>query len=268
MQTMVIIAAFVLGAVFGSFLNVCVTRLPLGESVNGRSRCRDCGKKIRWYDNVPLVSWIALRGKCRECGERIGARYFLVELGLALLWVACALVFGIEWAGASAAVFCFLMLGLLVTDAETMLLPNAMTLPGIVLGVAFSVVAAGAGERLRALYLSAGAAAIGAALLLLIYGMYWLVRRRAGLGLGDVKLLAAIGAFLGISRMLFSFVAGTIATAAAAILWIAVRPKREQGEDIPLLSLPFPYGSFLAGAGLIALFFGDRVVAWYLSFFR
>src|SRR5271170_5683833 len=135
-----------LGLVFGSFLNVCISRLPRHESVAaGRSRCPECGKPIRALDNVPLLSFLVLRGRCRDCGERISWRYPAIELATAALWVLCWLEFGLSVEGVGSAVLCFLLLGLAAMDAETMLLPNAFTLPGIVLGVIFSGAMCGGG---------------------------------------------------------------------------------------------------------------------------
>src|SRR5271165_1343630 len=181
MQALNLLAGFfcgLLGLVFGSFLNVCVSRLPRHESVAaGRSRCPECGKPIRALDNVPLLSFLVLRGRCRDCGERISWRYPAIELATAALWVLSWLEFGLTVEAVGMAVFCFLALGLAAMDAETMLLPNAFTLPGIVLGVVCSGVLCDIEweRRLRCAGLSLAWAACAAALMVAIRGVYWLV---------------------------------------------------------------------------------------------
>src|SRR5271170_3826371 len=139
-----------LGLVFGSFLNVCISRLPRHALVAaGRSRCPECGKPIRARDNVPLLSFLALRGRCRDCGAPISWRYPAIELATAALWLLCWLEFGISVDAVGMAVFCFLALGLAAMDAETMLLPDAFTLPGIALGVIYSGAMCDAGWMAR-----------------------------------------------------------------------------------------------------------------------
>ncbi|MBV8051676.1 MAG: prepilin peptidase, partial [Acidobacteriaceae bacterium] len=136
MDPVLSVATFALGLAFGSFLNVCIYRLPRGMSVvHPRSRCPQCGAAIRFYDNVPVLSWCILRGRCRDCRSRISARYMLVELLTGLLFLACYAHFGYTLATLKCCTFGFLILGLIFTDAETQLLPNQLTLPGIALGV-------------------------------------------------------------------------------------------------------------------------------------
>ena len=259
-----LVAIFVglLGLVFGSFLNVCIARLPKHESIAyPPSHCPRCGTPIRALDNIPLLSYLILRGRCRACHNGISWRYPAVELANAMLWLACLLQFGPTLHAVAMAFLCFLCLGLAVMDAETMLLPDTFTLPGILLGVLWSVIhAAGrAPEKLRAGGWSIIWAAAAAALILLIRGLYWLVRRREGLGLGDAKLLAMLAAWLGPQN------AGLIlflAVLAATIYGIAVmmRPRVDGRHPIPL-------GSFLCAAALYAIFLGPQTIAWYLSFF-
>lgn len=251
--------AALFGLLFGSFLNVCITRLPRGESiVTPSSSCRRCKMPIRWNDNIPVLSFFLLRGKCRRCDSPIPWRYPAVEFGLCVLWLICALVFGPTLFGLRAAVLCFFLLGLLVTDVETLLLPDWMTFPGILLGIVLSTVASF--DFLPGLVASLLGAAFGAGLLLLIAGVYYAIRRKQGLGMGDVKLLALIGAFLGMQQVLLVFFLGTIATALGALLWLATR-----GANRKSLQQPLPYGTFLCAAGIFAVFFGDATLQWYMK---
>ena len=188
-------AALLTGLVFGSFLNVCIARLPTHQSIVAPpSHCLHCGTAIRAPDNIPVISWLWLRGRCRACKARISLQYPLVELGTAALFVACALHTGWTWQTLIDAVACFLLFGLAIMDWQTMLLPDAFTLTGI--GVAFllKVFAPAIQFRLRVAMQTIEDAAIAGALLLLVWALYRIVRRREGLGLGDVKLLAMMAA--------------------------------------------------------------------------
>jgi leader peptidase (prepilin peptidase) / N-methyltransferase len=254
-----------LGLAFGSFLNVCIWRLPRHESVAaGRSRCPECGAAIRAQDNVPLLSFLLLRGRCRDCGARISWRYPAIELATAALWVLCWLEFGLSLEAAGMAVFCFLALGLAAMDAETMLLPDAFTLPGIALGVIYSGAMCDGGwlGRLRCAGLSLGWAACAAVLILAIRGIYWLVRRREGMGMGDAKLFAMIAAWLGPANAVLALFLAVVGAAIYGVLWVGLRGgQRGATARIPL-------GSFLCAAAIYAVFEGPWAVDWYLGFFR
>ncbi|MGB9236947.1 MAG: prepilin peptidase, partial [Terriglobales bacterium] len=140
METIIEIAIFALGLCWGSFLNVCIYRLPQGKSVVApRSACQHCGSMIPLYHNVPVLSWLILRGKCRSCKEPISPRYLVVELLTGILFLVCYLHFGLSFAMLKCAVLGFLLLGLIFTDAETKLLPDALTLPGLAIGIGFSL---------------------------------------------------------------------------------------------------------------------------------
>lgn len=257
------------GLAFGSFLNVCISRLPQRLSVViPRSRCPHCLTPIRSWDNVPLLSWLLLRGRCRHCRHRISLRYPLIELTTAVLFELCLLQFGPSMRSISAAVLCWLLLGLAATDAETMLLPDALTLPGIGLGVVWSAFNGSFGDtplfdwrRAVASFLWAGCAA---ALILLIRALYWLVRRREGIGLGDAKLLAMIAAWLGPQQTALALFLGVIGAAAYGLVLATVR-HRQQGAA---RTLRLPLGSFLCAGAIVALFQGGAMVNWYLSLFQ
>jgi leader peptidase (prepilin peptidase)/N-methyltransferase len=256
-----ITAAVVAGLTFGSFLNVCIVRLPAHQSiVTPASHCVHCAAPIGAGDNIPVISWLMLRGHCRNCKAKISSRYPLVELSTAALFGACVLHTGASWQTLVDAVACFLLFGLAVMDWETMLLPDAFTLPGIAVAFLLRVFAPGNHFRLRVAIHVIGDAAISAALLLMVWTLYRLVRRREGLGLGDVKLLAMIAAFLGLPVTLLAFYVGVLTAALFAVVLLLMRRVRSSDR--------LPFGSFLAAAGIAAIFIGKPVIAWYLSSFR
>jgi len=253
--------AAVAGLIFGSFLNVCIARLPRHESIaTPRSRCPACGAQISAFDNIPVASWLWLRGRCRACRARISLQYPLVELATALLFMACVAQTGVDWRTLINAMACFFLLGLAVMDAQTMLLPDSFTLTGITLAFVLRVFAPGAEHRGRIALTTAADALIAAALLLAVWAIYWLVRRRHGVGLGDVKLLAMMAAFLGLPLALFGWFVGVIAAALFAIV-LLVRGIAQRTD-------PLPFGSFLSGAGIVAIFAGKPALAWYMTFFH
>jgi leader peptidase (prepilin peptidase)/N-methyltransferase len=288
-------ALFVVGLAFGSFLNVCISRLPRDESVIlPRSHCPACGAFLRWYDNIPLLSWLLLRGRCRDCGGRISLRYPAVELLTAVLFTACYLWFGPTWVTAKFCVFCFLMVGLIFMDAETGLLPREFTYSGIVLGLAFSWIAPtdsaatqfflrvyGAQPLARAqvsLLDSAIAALVGAGFFYLAWALHYMVRKRHGLGFGDIALMGAVGAFLGLKlTFLVIFSAPLAGTVYAAFLLLArcFRRTPQMGEALGgqssaeegFLAQELPFGVFLGACSLAAVFFGESIWRWYLSFY-
>ena len=287
------IAIFVVlfGLAFGSSLNVCIARLPRHRSiVRPGSACPNCGAQIRAWDNVPLLSFVVLRGRCRSCRWRIPWRYPAVEIAAAALFLLAYLRWGLTLAAAGAAVFSFLLLGLAVMDAETMRLPDAFTLPGIALGILWSglqfgftrdwpqaigdaaVLFGGFGISvskpfvhlklmLMAMIASAFWALLAALIIWLIRWVYYLLRRREGMGLGDAKLLAMIAAWLGPALTALTFVLGTFA---AAVFGIALAARSRRSADPTRLA----FGSFLCAAALYALFAGRPIVNWYAGFFR
>ena len=267
-------AAIAAGLLLGSFLNVCIARLPRHRSIVWPgSHCPRCSAPIRPWDNLPLVSYGLLRGRCRDCGGRIPIRYPLVEAGLAALFLAAAACFPSPVVLAEAATLCFLLLGLLAMDAETFLLPDSFTLPGLGLGLGQTLLPGGglaAALRLGShapfaapqwapwvwsLLGAAGAAGV----LLAIRWTYWLVRRREGMGLGDVKLAAMLGAWLGVAGAALSLVLAVLVAGLAGLVLLR-RGERAVGK--------LPFGSFLCGAALISLFAGEGILTWYFSFWR
>jgi leader peptidase (prepilin peptidase) / N-methyltransferase len=255
----VIVAIFsvLFGLAFGSFLNVCISRLPQHKSiVRPASYCPSCGAPILAMDNLPLIGWGLLRGRCRHCGWRIPPRYPLVELTTATLFLLTWLTFSLTLEAAGMATLCFLLLGLAVMDAETLLLPNSFTLPGIALGIAYSGLHGG----WRAGILAAVYALAAATFVFLIRGAYWLVRRQEGMGLGDAKLLALIAAWLGPWQTLLALFLGVLAAAIFGLILMA-RKKRSAS------ALQLPFGSFLCAAAIYAIFRGQPIIHWYLQQF-
>jgi leader peptidase (prepilin peptidase)/N-methyltransferase len=271
------------GLAFGSFLNVCLSRWPAGESVvQPRSHCRTCSHTLAWWENVPLLSWLALRGRCRGCHERIGWRYPLVEFAVGALWAGCwyrlftpeTLAdsnFALAEAGlafAGFAVFYWLLVGLAVLDAEHLWLPDALTVTGIVLGVLLTVMRgsllAGAGVHSAWLLLLKTALGILAAggLILLIRWIYWLIRRREGMGLGDAKLMALLAAWLGLPGALVAFGLGVVLGAAVGLALLAVPSPHGKPGSWALTKLPL--GTFLCVGGVASGLWGDQILAAYL----
>jgi leader peptidase (prepilin peptidase)/N-methyltransferase len=233
--------AFVLGAVVGSFLNVLIYRLPRDLSVvRPRSSCPACGRMIRWYDNVPVLSWLMLRGRCRACGAWISLRYPAVELASAGLAVAVVLRYGQTLTAIEVGIFAWVTLALALIDLEHQLLPDVLTIPSIVLGLGLSWLGG-----LTTIVDSALGAVIGAALPALVIGIYYLLRGIEGMGWGDVKYLAAIGAVVGVEGCLWVLVVGSVVGAVLGGILIALK----RGSSRTAL----PFGTFLAVAVLLYL---------------
>jgi leader peptidase (prepilin peptidase) / N-methyltransferase len=264
------------GLLTGSFLNVCIVRLPMGESVvRPRSHCRQCQRPIASWDNIPVLSWVLLRARCRACGARISWRYPLIEIATSLLFFACCATFGLNGTAAFWSIFCFFLLGLAVMDAETLLLPDWFTLFGLGTGLLFSFLEPALTHghwnttaSLRSVAIAALHAAVAAAFLLLIAGIYWLVRRRMGMGLGDVKLLAMLAAWLGIPQTAMVLFLAVVAGALYGVILILLARRREVKDSTPAALLPVPFGTMLSAAGLYSVFLGQRTLDWYLQFFH
>lgn len=261
MTVLLAIYAFAFGAIVGSFLNVVIHRYPREESIAfPPSHCPHCNAGIRWFDNIPIISFLVLRARCRNCREPISWRYPLVELANALFYVAIFLHTGVSLAFVLLAAFVSMTIALIYIDAEIQILPDVIDLPGIAVGVA---IGAYGGWQMPALLLADSwidsliGAAAGAAILLLIIGAYWLLRRVEGMGLGDVKMLAMIGAAMG-WRAVFGVL--LVASLGGAIVGIPAALRSERGMQLPL-----PFGVFLGFASLAVLFFGHTLAAWYFA---
>ncbi len=236
------------GLVFGSFLNVVVHRLPRGISLlRPRSHCPECGAAVRWFDNVPVLSYVLLLGRCRSCRKPISPRYPAVELATGALAAGVAARFGLTVAGLAAMALVMLLLPLAFIDLEHHLLPDVLTLPGIALGLACSWAGA-----LAPFVDALVGAAVGAALPYAVMVAYRRLRGVEGMGLGDVKLLAMIGAFLGWRGMLLTLAVGATGGALVGLTLIATGRGRRDTE--------LPFGTFLCAAAAVVLFAGPTLV--------
>lgn len=303
MDPVIATSVFVLGLVFGSFLNVCIYRLPRGLSVvRPRSACPNCEKPIPFYDNIPLLSWIILGARCRQCKARITGRYAAVELLCAGLFLLCYWHFGLSLGMLKCSVLAFLLLGLIFTDAETHLLPDKMTLPGLAFGLIFSLlvpindlaslllpgaidipVSSEFSWRLFSLTDALLGAAVGAGFLYGAGVVYLRWRGVEGMGFGDVKLMAMIGSFLGLRLTILTIFAASMAGSLFGLwtvfaVWIkrvqrrrhvfhesgaAARRNAWASAVVALRRHQMPFGVFLGSMGLVAFFFGQQFLHWY-----
>jgi leader peptidase (prepilin peptidase) / N-methyltransferase len=242
-----------IGLAVGSFLNVCISRVPADESiVTPGSRCRSCRTPIRWFDNIPFVSYLLLSGRCRQCRMPIGVRYPVVELTSAVAFGMQAIVHlpDVPLLG-SRLVLTALLVILFWTDLETRRLPNAFTLPGTAVGVALSAFLP------PGLIASLCGAGLGGGVLLLIRWVWLRSTGVDGMGLGDVKMLAMIGAFLGWQQVIVVLFISSIAGAIAGLVLVVFGGKS--------MHATLPFGTFLAVAALIASLVGDRLFSWYVA---
>jgi len=256
-QTIVAIALLGLcGLMVGSFLNVCIARLPEGESiVRPRSRCPQCRTPIRWFDNIPVVSYVVLGGRCRACRARIGLQYPVVELLTAVAFVVQGLAFVDQpMLLASRLVLTALLIVLFGTDIETERLPDILTLSGLAAGLAWSIFGPPGLED------SLLGAALGAGILLAIRWLWFWWKGVDGMGLGDVKMLAMIGAFLGWQQIWVVLFFASLAGAVVGVSLMALRGRSLQSR--------LPFGTFLALAAFAASVWGETLRAWYASLYR
>ncbi|HEX2692684.1 MAG TPA: prepilin peptidase [Gemmatimonadaceae bacterium] len=277
-ETLAAIYVFTVGLCVGSFLNVCIGRWPEGLSVvKPRSRCPKCGHKIKVTENIPIVSWLMLRGRCSGCGERISIQYPIVELLVGLLWLAAFLELGFTFTAFRVAVLVTVLLGISLTDAKHFLIPDGFTVFGVFFVILTSLIALFIGEAepfarpwdaMIGMCVGAGAIAIVGWL-----GEVWL--KRPAMGFGDVTLMAVVGAAVGPTRSLLTIFIGAVL--APIVLLGVVYPLSARGlaDDKGQTELALeagggwkkrelPFGVFLAPAAVIALLFGDAIIAWYL----
>jgi leader peptidase (prepilin peptidase) / N-methyltransferase len=298
-------AVFVFGLAFGSFLNVCIYRLPLGLSVvSPRSACPSCKKPIAMYDNIPVLSWLILGGRCRHCKARISPRYLFIELLTGFLFLTCYWFFGPTLSTLKYCVFAFLLLGLIFTDAETKLLPDKLTLPGLALGVVFSLLvpindlasqflpgvvnlpfSGDMSMRLLSLVDSLLGAAVGASFIYGAGAIYLRWRGMEGMGFGDVKLMAMVGAFIGMKLTILTIFTASLAGSlfglgTVFVVWLkrthrfmkrlanaqAARRRGWQSAQIVYRHYQMPFGVFLGSMAMIAFFFGNQFLHWYGKF--
>jgi leader peptidase (prepilin peptidase)/N-methyltransferase len=288
--------------VFGSFLNVCIYRMPRELSVvTPRSACPSCGKPIAAYDNIPVLSWLILRGRCRHCRARISPRYAIVELLTGIFFVLSYLATSSMAEAVKYSVFSFLMIGLIFTDAETKILPDLLTKPGIVVGLFFSLFVEVESNGLAQLILgrdydwrllsfinSLAGAIFGAGFIFGVSLLYHALRNREGMGQGDIKLMALIGAFLGLKLTLLVLLLGSlIGSVSGVILMLIVWQKRIarrrgrtteaasiirarawQSAKLIFRNFEIPFGVFLGAAAFLAAFVGAPLIHWYLGLYQ
>jgi leader peptidase (prepilin peptidase)/N-methyltransferase len=254
--------AFLFGLLIGSFLNVCVYRLPRDLSVvRPRSHCPGCEKQIDWYDNIPVASYLTLGGRCRHCRERIPLRYPIVELATAAAFALCVAKLGLTWPAAKFAALSAILITLIATDLEERILPDEFTLGGTVLGIAFSglvplapgvvtfLLWGSISPRWISVFESTTGAVFGSGLIWGFAALYGKIRKRDVLGLGDVKMIAMLGAFLGLEEALLILCVAGFAGSLVGVLYIVIAKKDWTTYELP-------YGSFLGAAGLALALWG------------
>jgi leader peptidase (prepilin peptidase)/N-methyltransferase len=249
-ETYAIAVASVLGAAVGSFLNVCILRLPANESlVKPRSRCPKCGYQLAWYDNVPILSWLSLGGKCRRCRAGISVQYPLVEAVVAVLWGTAVWHFGPTFEAVVGAAFGTILLGIAVTDARHYLIPDEYTLGGGLLGLAVAL-----REGLPGLFAAVVGAAAGFFLLLIVAWAGEKAFGKEAMGGGDIKMMAMVGTFVGWKGVLLTVFGGAL-LGTLVFVPLTLRHKKL-----------VPFGVFLAAAAAATWLFGDRIIGWYLAY--
>lgn len=274
LSTFIGIFVFLFGLIIGSFLNVCIVRIPSGKSiVLPASACPKCGLAIRPYDNIPVLSYLLLRGKCRGCKTKISPMYPAVELLTGLLFLGCFYVFGISVETAKWAAFSAIMVVLVFTDLRERILPDVVNFTGLAIGLIFSLFTKPTDgtalwianhlfdypppSPVLSLVDAILGAAVGGGLLWLVSEAYFKLRGREGMGLGDVKMMLMAGAFLGAKRTLLTILAGSLL---GSVLGVAVILARRKDAEYEL-----PFGTFLGAGALLVVFFGTPVVNWYQS---
>jgi leader peptidase (prepilin peptidase)/N-methyltransferase len=249
------IFAFLFGSIVGSFLNVCIWRLPREESiVFPPSRCPACGAGIRPRDNLPILGWLLLRGRCRDCREPISPRYPLVELLTAVLFLLAYRKAGPTWELLAGLVLLSAMVVIVFIDLDHMIIPDVITLPGIVLGLLLTPLLP------HTLLSGVVGAAVGGLYFYLAAVISHLVLKKEGMGGGDIKMAAMMGAFLGWQLLLVAIFLALLLGSATGITLLVLK-RKERGD-------PIPFGPFLALGTVIAYFVGTPLLDWYLSLHR
>lgn len=253
-EKIIIIALF--GLAWGSFLNVVIFRLPLGMSLlYPPSSCPQCKKRIKFYDNIPVFSYLLLRGKCRTCGTKIPFSYFLVEILTPLSFLLIHQKHSLSFFFFASCLFASAMIVLGFIDFYHQILPDEITLPGLVLALIYAPF-----RTDMTLTQALTGAVVGAGFLLFIYGAYYLFRKKEGLGMGDVTMMLLIGAYLGWRMTFFTLILASFVGAIVGVLFILFRKKD--------LQYALPFGTFLAPAAFFSLLWGETIIQAYLNLFR
>lgn len=255
MDTLLTIYLTVVGAALGSFLNVAILRWPAGQSViRPRSRCPGCGTPIAWYDNVPILGWVILRGRCRTCASGISIQYPAVELAVASIWLGMALWHGPGHEAVRASLLFTILLGIAIIDARHRIIPDHLSLGGAAVGLALAAWPGGFPFQ---------AALIGG---VAAFALMWLVKlggeallRKPALGVGDIHMMAMIGAFLGLSGALLTILLGSVLGLLIGVPLAWIR------GDLEAMGTYLPLGTFLAMGAAVTYLWGDLLIGWYLQ---
>lgn len=251
-----IILITLVGLSWGSFLNVVIYRLPRSMSLfRPPSSCPFCGKRIKFYDNIPVLSFLFLGGKCRCCKEKISFSYFLVEVLTPLSFLLLYSQHSLSHFFFASCLFTSTLIALGVIDFYHQILPDAITLPGLILAIIYSLF-----RQDLSLKQSLVGAVAGAGVLLFVYGVYYLLRKKEGLGMGDVTMMLLVGAFLGWLQAFFTLMLASFAGAGVGILIILFKKKD--------LQYALPFGTFISPAAFVSLLWGERLINSYLGLFR
>ncbi len=259
-HSLLIFEAILFGLVVGSFLNVCILRIPDGKTLGGRSACPKCHTKISWIENIPVFSFLALGGRCRHCRNPISWQYPLVEIITALL--SLLTLYHTNFHLSQFLLWFLLFICPLITlsfiDAKLQIIPDVISLPGIILGILVVLISQWPDWKYALLFSGAGILAGGGTLLLLSQ-LYYLIRKREGMGGGDIKLAAMLGAFLGFKAVVFVFFISSLLALAYAMTSMICGARKNEPVIIP-------YGPFLSAAALIYYFYGTEIILFYFSF--
>ncbi len=276
MTTVWAIYSFFVGACFGSFLNVCISRWPDGLSVvRPRSRCPNCGHQITAMENIPIFSWLVLRGRCRGCGNAISFQYPLVEIIVGLVWMFSYLHYGLSFAGARVAMLVTILLGIAITDAKKYLIPDGFTVFGLAWVIVTAIIGIFLAEAtpFAGLYQAVVGACVGAGAIAIAGWLGEVILKALGreeteaMGFGDVTLMAVIGAAVGPDRALMTiFLGAVLATVIFIPLVMPVAWMRARQKGVPFEKPLVPFGVFLAPAAVIALLWGERLISAYISY--
>lgn len=252
METLIII---LFGLAWGSFLNVVIYRLPRGKSIiKPPSSCPHCGARIRWYDNVPLISFFILGGKCRDCRVPISLVYPLVEALTAILFLILYLHYALSAHFFASAIFTSALIVLGFIDFQHQILPDHLTIPLFLLALIYGLLRSDL--SLKQVLIGA---LLGSGFLFMVYALYFLIRKKEGLGTGDIMLMLGIGAFLGIKGTILTLILATFSGALVGLFFLLGQKKGWQ--------FALPFGSFLAPAAFVSLVWGDKIISWYLGLF-
>jgi leader peptidase (prepilin peptidase)/N-methyltransferase len=250
------ITVALVGLAIGSFMNVLIYRVPRKfQFWKGRSMCPSCGKQLKWYHNIPVVSFLILRGRCGFCKARIPVRYPIVELLNAGAYIYFAWRVGVSWEFAAYAFLASALIVIFLIDLEFQIIPDMITLPGMALGLAWSLTPEGIGIVNSLIGLAVG----GGSLYLIALLGDWLFKKES-MGGGDIKMAAMLGAFLGWEKVLFVFVASAVVGLVVSVVLMFFSPKIREQRVVP-------FGPFIAIAAVLAILWGDRIIAFYLHHF-